>query len=122
MQVVSSQFYIQLNQYIDHLQRTKGSSLNTVQAYRRDIEKFFEYAQHHDVDSFISVTEEDIEEYKAFLVSNGLSASSVSRSLSSLRGLFQFLLSRGMIEKNPAKAIHSEKVVQKELNILCENL
>ena len=118
MQAACNQFYIQLNQYLDHLQQTKGSSNNTIQAYRRDFEKFFDFAKNRNLDSFIDVTEEDIEEYKSHLVSSGLSASSVSRSLSSLRGIFQHLLGMGLMKRNPAKAVHSDKVVQKELNIL----
>ena len=118
MQAVSNQFHTQLNQYLEHLRSVKGSSGNTLQAYRRDIEKFFEFAFAHHLNSFAGVTEEDVEEYKAHLVSIGLSASSIGRSLSSLRGIFQYLISQGFIDKNPAKGIHSDKVVQKELNIL----
>ena len=82
------------------------------------IEKILDFAKLRELESFANVTEEDVEEYKTFLTSIGLSASSVSRSLSSLRGIFQYLLGQGMISKNPAKGIHSDKVVQKELNIL----
>ena len=118
MQAVSYHLQTQLNQYLEHLQQSKGSSYNTIQAYRRDIEKFLDFAKLRELESFVNVTEEDVEEYKTFLTSIGLSASSVSRSLSSLRGIFQYLLGQGMISKNPAKGIHSDKVVQKELNIL----
>jgi integrase/recombinase XerD len=47
-----------------------------------------------------------------------LSASSVSRSLSSLRGLFQYLLAEGLMDHNPAKDVHNDKVARKELNVL----
>ena len=121
MQAVSNQLQTQLNQYLEHLQKSKGASSNTLQAYRRDIEKFFEFASVHGLNSFVSVTEEDVEEYKLHLSSIGLSPSSVGRSLSSLRGIFQYLLSQGLTTHNPAKGIHSDKVVQKELNILSAN-
>ena len=118
MQAISNQFYIQLNQYLEHLQQTKGSSNNTLQAYRRDFEKFFDFAKNRHLNSFVDITEEDIEEYKSHLISSGLSTSSVSRSLSSLRGIFQHLMGLGLMKNNPAKSVHSDKVVQKELNIL----
>jgi len=107
-----------LNRYLTYLRDEKQSSVNTVQAYRRDLEKFFDFAAPRDIRSFAQLNPEDIEAYKLYLNSLGLSASSVSRSLSSLRGLFQYLLSVGVMESNPAKAVHNDKVVRKELNVL----
>ena len=118
MQAVANQFQIQLNRYLEHLQKTKGSSSNTLQAYRRDIEKFLDFASMRELYSFSNVTEEDVEAYKSHLSSIGLSNSSVGRSLSSLRGIFQFLIGQGLIDRNPAKGIHNDKVLKKELNIL----
>ena len=118
MQVVASQLTIQLNRYLAYLRDEKHSPSNTVQAYRRDLEKFFGYAATRDIRSFSQLNEEDVEEYKLYLNALGLSSSSVSRSLSSLRGLFQYLLSVGLADTNPAKNVHNDKVVRKELNVL----
>ncbi len=118
MQNISEQLSLQLNHYLDYLCVIKKSSANTIQAYKRDLAKFFDFAAIHGITRFELVTAEDIENYKAFLVRSGLSASSVSRSLSSLRGLFQFLLSDGAIDSNPARDVHNDKAVQRELNVL----
>jgi len=118
MQIATGQLSLQLNRYLTYLRDEKQSSVNTVQAYRRDLEKFFDFAAPRDIRSFAQLNPEDIEAYKLYLDSLGLSASSVSRSLSSLRGLFQYLLSVGVMESNPAKAVHNDKVVRKELNVL----
>jgi len=118
MQVVTGQLTIQLNRYLAYLRDEKHSSANTVQAYRRDLEKFFGFAIAKDIHSFSQLNEEDVEEYKLYLNAQGLSSSSVSRSLSSLRGLFQYLLSVGLADANPAKNVHNDKVVHKELNVL----
>ncbi len=118
MQVVSGQLTLQLNRYLAYLRDEKHSSANTVQAYRRDLEKFFGFASTRDIRSFSQLTPEDVEAYKLYLNAQGLSSSSVSRSLSSLRGLFQYLLSVGLAENNPAKNVHNDKVVRKELNVL----
>ena len=48
----------------------------------------------------------------------GLSSASVSRTLSSLRSLFQYLIAEGVCEYNPAKAVHNDKVEKKELIVL----
>ena len=118
MQVVASQLTIQLNRYLAYLRDEKHSPSNTVQAYRRDLEKFFGYAATRDIRSFSQLNEEDVEEYKLYLNAQGLSSSSVSRSLSSLRGLFQYLLAVGLADTNPAKNVHNDMVVRKELNVL----
>ena len=118
MQIATGQLSLQLNRYLTYLRDEKQSSVNTVQAYRRDLEKFFDFAAPRDIRSFAQLNPEDVEAYKLYLNSLGLSASSVSRSLSSLRGLFQYLLSVGVMESNPAKAVHNDKVVRKELNVL----
>ncbi len=118
MQVVTGQLTLQLNRYLMYLRDEKKSSNNTVQAYRRDLEKFFGFAATRDIRSFSQLNEEDVEAYKLYLHGQGLSPSSVSRSLSSLRGLFQYLVSVGIAECNPAKNVHNDKVVRKELNIL----
>ena len=118
MQVVASQLTIQLNRYLAYLRDEKHSPSNTVQAYRRDLEKFFGYAATRDIRSFSQLNEEDVEEYKLYLTAQGLSSSSVSRSLSSLRGLYQYLLAVGLADTNPAKNVHNDKVVRKELNVL----
>lgn len=118
MRISSELLTAQLNSYLDYLCVTKKSSNNTVQAYRRDIEKFFDFAEMHSISSFCIVSADDIELYKSYLISRGLSSASISRSLSSLRGLFQFLLSNGSIKNNPARKVHNEKTKRKGLNVL----
>lgn len=118
MQSVSEQLSIQLNHYLDYLCTSKKSSVNTVQAYKRDLSKFFDFASLSRIVSFEQVTSKDVAKYKTYLANCGLSAASVSRSLSSLRGLFQYLLSVGAVESNPTRDIHNDKAAQRELNVL----
>lgn len=103
---------------MEYLSGVKHSPVNTIQAYRRDLEKFFGFAELHGVDNFSDLTAEDVEQYKLFLTSTGLSASSVSRSLSALRGMFQYLITVGQMLSNPARSVHNDKAAKKELNVL----
>lgn len=118
MQTISGKLSEQLNSYLDYLRDVKKSSVNTLQAYRRDLEKFYGFAEVRRIESFATLTVEDVEEYKMFLNASGLSAPSVSRSLSSLRSLFQYLLSVGIVDNNPARGVHNDKTSSKELNVL----
>ena len=108
----------QLNSYFEYLKEYKKSTANTLQAYKRDLDKFIDYAASADINDFADVDSDVINNFKAHLGSVGLSSSSVSRTLSSMRGLFQYLVSEGICETNPAKAVHNDKVEKKELSVL----
>lgn len=75
--------------FFDDLQHVRGRSLNTVQAYRRDLELF---------DEFQSTTK-DISDLYRFLQKKKLSARSQARVISSIRTYYRFLADRG--EKIP---------------------
>lgn len=108
----------QLNSYLSYLKDVKKSSDNTLQAYTRDLSKFLEYASVSDIDDFTLVDSDCVSEFKSYLSEKGLSSSSVSRTLSSLRSLFQFMITIGEIDSNPAKLVHNDKVEKKELMVL----
>lgn len=118
MRTVSEELVSQLNQYLEYLSTIKQSSYNTVQSYRRDLEKFYSFAEVRAIDSCAQMTVEHVEEYKQYLTSCGLSAASVSRALSALRSMFQYLLSVHLIDSNPARRVHNDKAVRKDPNIL----
>ncbi len=108
----------QLNTYFDYLQCVKKSSNNTLQAYQRDLQKFVDYLTNIEVHDFAVVDSEIIANFKIHLSSIGLSSTSVSRTLSSMRGLYQFFVMNGTCESNPAKVIHNDKVEKKEIAVL----
>ncbi len=108
----------QLNNYLKYLEDEKSASGNTLQAYKRDLYKFADYAKDLHVGDISDIDTETIEDFKIHLVSKGLSSSSVSRTLSSLRGLFQYLIALGICESNPARAVHNDKAEKKGMSIL----
>ena len=112
--VISSQ----LNNYLTFLSNEKHSSDNTVQAYRRDLSKFLDFADDEDIVSFAEVDSENVAGFKDYLIGKGLSTASVSRTLSSLRSMYQYLISVGICESNPAKSVHNDKVEKKDMLIL----
>lgn len=82
------------------------------------MQKFFDYAEEFGIASFDRVTAADVSSYKQYLLRRGLSASSVSRSLSALRGLYQYLISVGAMDHNPAREIPNDKVAKKGPQVL----
>lgn len=118
MDVVKDLMTSQYTEYIEYLKNVKKSSDNTLQAYIRDLNKFLEFAAKSKLSNFSVVTVEDISSYKDHLNKLGLSPASVSRSLSALRSLFQYLISAGVVDHNPAREIPNDKVEKKGPQVL----
>lgn len=104
-----SEMTTQYNNYIAYLLDVKKCSDNTLQAYKRDLSKFFSFANTRNAASFGDFDVDDISDYKDYLNSIGLSPSSVSRSLSALRSIYQFLFTNDIVSSNPARDIHNDK-------------
>ncbi len=118
MDVVKDMMTSQYTEYIEYLKNVKKSSDNTLQAYIRDLNKFLEYASKNKLCDFSSVTVDDVSDYKEYLNRLGLSPASVSRSLSALRSLFQYLISNGIVDHNPAREIPNDKIEKKGPQVL----
>lgn len=118
MDVVKDRMTLQYTEYIDYLKNVRKSSDNTLQAYVRDLKKFLDFASSSGITSFSDVTSNDVAEYKRHLNSAGLSPASVSRSLSALRSMYQYLVSRGEAEHNPAREIPNDEVEKKAPQVL----
>lgn len=72
-------------EFFDELQNVRGRSLNTVMAYRRDLEMFEEFRNTH----------KDIGRIYEFMKKRGLSPRSQARVVSSIRTYFRFLEAHG---------------------------
>jgi integrase/recombinase XerC len=99
-----------MNEYIDdflrYLELEKGVSAHTLRAYRNDLEDFFAHvrAKPEDMDML------DVRGFVADQIRKGLSKSTVSRRLSSIRSFFKFLYREGHLQKNPAKLVSGPKL------------
>ncbi len=97
-----------MNQYIaefsDHLKIEKRQSPNTVSAYRRDIKRFASYFSDKKISA---VTASDVRSFLLYLREEGLAASTVARSLSSVKSFFSYLFTENQISENPTEIIES---------------
>lgn len=94
-----------VDQFLEMLAAEKGHSLNSLQAYERDLSSFGDFLQK----SFDIVTSEDIRAYLATLHKEGLKTSTVARRLSAIRQFFLFLYRDGVRSDNPAAHIESPR-------------
>ena len=98
-----------LDRFIRYLEAERRYSPLTVRNYRRDIERFFGglgFDAEHDDPKRIAT--EDIREWMIYRTEHDkVSANSMNREISSLRALFHWLQSKGLVERNVVKPVTS---------------
>lgn len=100
-------FAERLNDFIEYIEKEKNYSQHTVRAYKKDLERFFEFLdeqKYSDVDHIV------IMYYIGFMLRYGLDARTVARKLSSLKSFFKVLKKLGHIEENPAAEVRTPKM------------
>ncbi|HVB87528.1 MAG TPA: site-specific tyrosine recombinase XerD [Candidatus Dormibacteraeota bacterium] len=94
--------------FLNCLKVEKGLSDNTIQAYRRDIEKFCAFAKKRRL-STGDVQRADIVDFLASLYNSKLDSRSVARHLVTIRNFFRFALMEGYVAEDPAATVESPK-------------
>lgn len=107
-----------INLYESYLLEVKHASANTVASYIRDLKQFDTYVSANLGCSLEQVTGDQSTVYFAWLTNCGKSSATVTRSLASIKGFYGYLVTSGILESNPVKAIHLAKVEKKLPQIL----
>lgn len=107
-----------LKDFIYYLAVEKGLAKNTLESYERDLKGFLSYLQKEAVGGVEEIKRSHILGYMAHLRSKGLAASTVSRSLASIRSFFHFLLKERYVQENPANDMESPKQEKKLPKVL----
>ncbi len=98
-----------LDEYLEHLIVVKGLSNNSVSSYQGDIEKFLIFLKKKRAS--LSLADEDILFlYFLTLRQQGISNKTLTRHLSALRGFFDYLCLKKVIETNPARLFDGPKL------------
>jgi integrase/recombinase XerD len=79
----------------------KGLAKNTIEAYSRDLAGLVDFLMAHHVPAWHDVDSTRIRSYLATLRRRGLAPRSVARHAVTLRRLFRFLESEGLVKENP---------------------
>jgi integrase/recombinase XerD len=93
-----------MTSFIDHLTVERDLSPNTIDAYRRDLEKFRAFLDDRDLQA-TGVKRVDVEAFIGSLRTAGLGARSAVRALSTLRTFYRFLRTEGYCETDPAARV-----------------
>ncbi|MBW6463359.1 MAG: site-specific tyrosine recombinase XerD [Firmicutes bacterium] len=108
----------QLQNYSNYLSVEKGLARNTLESYRRDLEKFLAYMKKEKKTKPEDVDRQTLIAFIGELKKNGHATSTISRCIASIRSFFNFLLQEGVIENNPALDLESPKIEKKLPRVL----
>jgi integrase/recombinase XerC len=99
--------------FLEHLEKERGVSPNTLKAYGRDLESFEEFlGTYYGARewSWQGVDRLAMRGFLAYLGRKGLGKRSVARALSAVRSFYAWLHRNEMVESNPARSIGTPKL------------
>jgi len=103
-----------IQEFLDYLVAERGSSDNTVAAYRNDLTQLHEFMVQHGKaggeTGWADVTRDDLIEYILWLKEREYASATVARKVAAMKSFCGFLLRTAEIEDNPAEELDSPKV------------
>ena len=98
-----------INSYLSNILNIKRYSLQTVKAYKTDLNQFLEFYEENDKSNSNNLTERVIKRYLMYLSDSGIEKRSISRKLSSVRGFLKFAYQNQLIDINPSVYVKNPK-------------
>ena len=102
--------------YLRHVSIERGLSANTTAAYRRDLGVYIGWLAEQGVEDLGEVTSLQVSGFSRYLGTRDespLTASSIARMLSSVRGLHRFLLEEQETTEDPAREVKPPKLASR---------
>lgn len=107
--------------YLQYLTDIKKYSHNTVRSYKKDLEQFLDYTGSMKIKNISDITERNLKSYLFNLNDLNLSKTSISRKLSAVRGLFDFVYKQEFSDKNIRSRIRNPKTRRNLPEVISES-
>lgn len=104
--------------YLRYLQDERRYSPATLDSYQRDLQQFIEFINAINVHDCCDVDSTHVRNFAGSRRRRGVSARSLHRSLSAIRGFYTFLQREQLIENNPVADVTGPSVQKKLPNLL----
>ncbi len=98
-----------LARFSDYVTLEQGLSPRTIEAYRRDLARFAEYAESKGIGAPVDITAKVMREYVYHLKDLGLAPASIRRNVSAIRTYFRFLTGDGIVVRDPSERLETPK-------------
>lgn len=105
-----------IDHFLEHLRIERGLAANTLKAYRTDLEHLWRYLTENGQEALAlrDVSTLHLKDYIAHLRDDRqYKPRSIGRIMSSIRVFFEFCRRRGLVEAEPAAALHNPKIPKK---------
>ncbi len=101
---------LEIDAFMEYLRFERNRSPRTVGEYQMDLQAFEQYFKSLDATlTFGTVDTDVIRGWMEDMMDRGNKATSICRRLSAVKSLYRFGLSRGLVNHDPAHAIHAPK-------------
>jgi len=104
--------------FCNYLMTKKGTSANTLSSYQRDLRQLMTYLKDKKIDSWSVVSDSLLIQYFDYLKKSHKSDATISRSMSTMRCFFKYLVSKKLISASPMVGIKGLKPETKLPEIL----
>ncbi len=110
----------EITAFLDYLAKTKGSSQNTVAAYRNDLAQLSEFMTAEKAKGILASQEELLMAYLVNLKGKAYSPATTARKIASARSFFKYLVASGQLKENPVRNLMSPPVNKKAPRVLTQ--
>jgi integrase/recombinase XerD len=110
---------IHIKQYENYLKLERSLAANSIEAYRRDVEKLHQYLLMSGKDLSIKDVEAlHLQDFLEYIAQLGMTAYSQARILSGIKSFFQYLLMEEILQKDPSELLEAPKIGRKLPSVL----
>ena len=104
--------------FLEAMERDNGLAANTLDAYRRDLNRYLHHLSAQGVERIEAVQHQHIAHLLHSLRDAGLTASTMARNLTSIKRFHQYLLLKGATTHNPAELLDPPKLERRLPDVL----
>ncbi|MBN1755374.1 site-specific tyrosine recombinase XerD [bacterium] len=94
-----------LTRFLNYVALERGYSENTLEAYRRDIQRFLKFLEDYQIVEPEMVDNKHISGFIRYLSDLDLSARSIARNFSSLHSFYRFLILENIVKRDPLEGM-----------------
>ena len=107
-----------LRQFKSHLVFEQNLSPNSIDAYERDVSRFFDFLEQTGISSLEQTKPRHIHRLLQLLSEMGLSPTSLARNLSSIRAFYRFAIGENILKTDPTLQIDHPKLPRRLPSVL----
>jgi integrase/recombinase XerD len=108
----------ELEEYLHYLRVEKNAAKNTIDSYALDLKRYIECLQQQGVRAVGKIERSHLLAYLTLLKELGLTAKSVSRNFSAVKGFHKFLLGEELSNTDPTENVDAPKLSKKLPDVL----